>query len=404
MGYFNYFIKCIIRNIAYRLCKPKVLLTVLFSVAILFILHTTGYCTEWSQGEIEQCLNGLADVTSNQGVIISQLSSMGQDVSSLERSLYYIQLDIGELLSNSDNIMDRVGTIMQKVDEINTNIINIYNTLEKNQQELITELQTGNQKLLDELQQLRDALVGSESTTILPEYIGNQPVVLNGTTYNGMVRYKIPMEYKYTYKIKVTYKNTSNAEKGICYLFYDKNITQPINDSNVFFRYIGNIIPGQDTVFNITTTDYTKPYLYLWYADYFTDIQVTASIEGLTDTMNQNNQLQQENNALQQQQNQLQQEQNNLIKDDNVNTDGFEFATNNTDNPTEEGFNTLFTSIYNAFCNTSSAPLTITLPYVNETFTIHPNLVSNAMQKMRIRSCGNVDTVFLLLWCLSIYI
>ena len=47
MGYFNYFIKCIIRNITYKLCKPKVFITVLLCVIILlFCFKNYGYCTE----------------------------------------------------------------------------------------------------------------------------------------------------------------------------------------------------------------------------------------------------------------------------------------------------------------------------------------------------------------------
>lgn len=69
------------------------------------------------------------------------------------------------------------------------------------------------------------------------------------------------------------------------------------------------------------------------------------------------------------------------IKNDNVNTGDFQFATNDTQDPTTDGFNTLFTAVYNAFCSTSSKPLTVTLPYINQTFTIQPNLVSNAMEK-----------------------
>ena len=144
------------------------------------------------------------------------------------------------------------------------------------------------------------------------------------------------------------------------------------------------------------------------YGNYFQSVKVTASIEGVVDVIDRTNQEInsgiQQGNQLQQEQNQLQQEQNDFLKDDNVNTDNFEFATNDTNNPTEEGFNSLFTSIYNAFCNTSSTPLTITLPYVNKTFTIQPNLVSNAMQKMRFRCCINVNSIILLLWCLSFYI
>lgn len=72
---------------------------------------------------------------------------------------------------------------------------------------------------------------------------------------------------------------------------------------------------------------------------------------------------------------------NSSIKDDNVDTDNLGFATDDTVNPTSEGFDTLFNTVYNAFCTTSSEPLVITLPFVDKTFTIQPNVVSSGMQK-----------------------
>ena len=47
MGYFNYFIKCVIRNITYRLCKPKILLFILlFVVLFVFFFNTFSFATE----------------------------------------------------------------------------------------------------------------------------------------------------------------------------------------------------------------------------------------------------------------------------------------------------------------------------------------------------------------------
>ena len=190
-----------------------------------------------------------------------------------------------------------------------------------------------------------------------------------------------------TSTIYYTYDNILAGNKA--YLYYlgiysasSANFTiTPIRNGKITF-----LMHNPGAFYNANSTD-------LWTISKVS----SSSLSSIGSNISQGNQLQQE-------QNQLQQEQNDLIKDDSVNTDGFEFATNDTNNPTEEGFNTLFTSIYNAFCNTSSAPLTITLPYVNETFTIQPNLVSNAMQKMRFGRCCNVNSILLLLLCLSFYI
>lgn len=383
MGYFNYFIKCIIRNIAYKICKPKVFFTIILALAILFGLKHFGYCA-LDDTDYEMISDGFATITANQGTIISQLSSMGVNVGDIESQLNTIKSMINDINDDTTNIANRVASIMTKIDTLNANIINIYNTLETNQQELITELQTENQKVLEELQQLRDALVGSEATSVSSQNMGSLQVNLNGSKLSNIRKIYIPMEYGYTYNISVTYTNPTSSELTVHYFFY-KNV----NDNSVLIpvrgRELGRIPANSTSTFTISSRDYLNSYLYMSLSGYYQGISVTASIEGVVDVIDRTNQEIntgiQEGNQLQEESNQLQQEQNEFLKDDDVNTEGFEFATNDTNNPTEEGFNTLFTSIYNAFCNTSSAPLTITLPYVNETFTIQPNLVSNAMQK-----------------------
>lgn len=72
---------------------------------------------------------------------------------------------------------------------------------------------------------------------------------------------------------------------------------------------------------------------------------------------------------------------NTTITDDNVNTDGLQFATDNTTNPTSDGFNTFFNTVYNAFCKTSSEPLSFTLPYINKSVTLNPDIVSDGMKQ-----------------------
>lgn len=379
MDYFNYFIKCIIRNISYRLCKPKVLLTVLLSVSILFGLKHFGYCA-WDEGDIYACLEGFSVITNNQGVMISQLATLGADVRDIETKLDTVNTTLSNISTDTNNIAEKLYYISQDIEDINTNILNIYNSLEKNQQELISELQTENQKVLDELQQLRDALVGSEATPISSTKLGSVSVNVGGTNYSGISVIEIPMEYGYTYTINLTYKNTSSKDQGVLYMFYDKYINNTSEVINSKFKWANHIYANSTTNIKITTRDYQNKYLYLFWDQYLTDVKVTASIEGVVDVIDRTNQ---EINTGIQEGNQLQQEQNNILTNDEVNTDGLQFAQDNTNNPTSEGFDTLFMTIYNAFCNSTSSPLTVNLPFVNQTFTISPNLVSQGMQKMR---------------------
>ena len=257
MGYFNYFIKCIIRNLAYRMCKPKVFCTVLLSVAILFGLKHFGFCSDWTDGDIEEIHSS---ITNNQGVIISQLSALGIDVSDLEKQLQEINTDLDRL----KNIETYSEWTVSNLEALNTKI-------------------------------------------------GSLAIQIDAIA-----------------------KSNSNIET---YANWQLQVLESIN--NKLDTITNSILQKQDAL--------------------------KAEVEL--------------GNQLQEQNNQIQQEQNDLIKDDNVNSDGFQFATDDTENPTTDGFNTLFTSVYNAFCNTSSAPLTITLPFVDQTFSISPNLVSDAMQK-----------------------
>lgn len=396
MGYFNYFIKCIIRNIAYRLCKPKVLLTVLLSVIVLFGLKHYGFCA-LSDGDYEMIANGFAVITNNQGVVISQLSSMGVDVRDVENNLNSIKSQLSSIQENQVDAQVLLNRLITDVENLNTTLI-----------EMAEQQNIYYKDVTEDLQVIRESLLGTESKNVAFQQMGLVNNINAGSVHSSLLKVYIPMEYKYTYTVKVTYKNPSTSNIQLQYMFDSKNLVDG-NSTSSRFSSLGSIGAGTITKeFVITTRDYKKPYLYLFYGFYVTDVTVEASIEGLVDVIDRTNQEIntgiQEGNQLQQEQNQLQQEQNNFLKDDNVNTESFEFATDDTVNPTSDGFNTLFTSIYNAFCNTSSAPLTITLPYVNETFTIKPNLVSNAMQKMRIGSCSNFDSIILLLWCLSFYI
>lgn len=377
MGYFNYFIKCIIRNIAYRLCKPKVLLTVLLALAILFGLKHFGYCA-FDDTDYEMIADGFATITQNQGVVISQLSSIGVDVSDLENSLLQIKSALSSIQGNQATIATQLNNIYNKIDTLNTNILNIYNRLDTNQKELLKELEKQNNSVVSALEDIKNILQGDESlqkasVSFVDNLLVNNAGLVSSNDSNGIYYF----EYNPNFRYNITFVSTNPANTS-----YNSYITGsnsiPLNGlSTSLIRTV--TVPGNSSPVYQINSGYNYKYIFIRVINNVTvsvdSIEGNVGFNGVQDSINQGNQLQHE-------QNQLQQEQNDLIKDDNVNTDNFEFATNDTNNPTEDGFNTLFTSIYNAFCNTSSAPLTITLPYVNQTFTIQPNLVSNAMQKM----------------------
>lgn len=374
MGYFNYFIKCIIRNIAYKLCKPKVFFTVLLAVMILFGLKHFGYCA-LDDLDYEMISDGFATITANQGTIISQLSSIGVDVSELETQLNSIKNELVNISAYTNLTNAHLMDIVSKINTLNTNITNIYNKLEENQQELIQELEKNNNSVVSALEEIKNILQGDEViSSVSINKLNGLTVDSSGKVVVDSTRfiYYFPYDSSLKYNISVVNNNTG----GFGFTVYGTN-TIPTSGSSATTLYT-TVVNANSSYSYQLNSGYNYKYIILrgLQNTIYTIESVEGSVgfDGVQDSINQGNQLQQE-------QNQLQQEQNDILTDDNVNTDGLEFATDDTANPTSDGFNTLFTSIYNAFCNTSSAPLTVTLPYVNETFTIQPNLVSNAMQK-----------------------
>lgn len=72
---------------------------------------------------------------------------------------------------------------------------------------------------------------------------------------------------------------------------------------------------------------------------------------------------------------------NDSINNDNIEDSSINMVEDSSENPTDTGFDSIFTTIYNAFCNTSASPLVINIPYIDESFTIHPNMLSSSLKK-----------------------
>ena len=85
MNYFNYAIKCVIRNIIYKLMKPKVFIPILFGILCTFLLANFTSVFGWE---------GNDTYTDKNSTIIMQYDSINQDL--LNRIKYFS--------GNSDNI------------------------------------------------------------------------------------------------------------------------------------------------------------------------------------------------------------------------------------------------------------------------------------------------------------
>lgn len=402
MGYFNYFIKCIIRNIAYKLCKPKVFCTIILSVAILLILHSTGYCADWTDGEIEACLDGLSTITSNQGTIISQLSSMGVNVSDIENELRNINQDI-ETIKTSLNTIDasilgvknRLDTVITRLETVNTNISNIYNKLDTNQKELLNKLDLNNEKVLTELEEIKNILVGSSEETTelflkqdnsyyyLPNPNGSSVVTKVYSSNPGNGRNLVGSHFKhfsndtdfifekgYTYTVTLQIQNAYSGG-GRFYYTYD-NISV---GNEIKVNYLGTftqssfsftITPVRDGVISLLAENFGP----FWkeQAHYTISKVPNGSLSSIGDNLNNVNDSINQGN-------QLQQEQNDFLKqetsDDDVSVDGFNSVDSN--DITSDGLSGVFTNIYNSINSWSSKDINLPIPYTNKSITIPAN-------------------------------
>lgn len=188
-------------------------MTVLLSVCILFGLKHFGYCADWTDGEIEACLDGLATVTANQGTIISQLSSMGVNVGDIENEIVEINNTISGLSSTTSNISDKLTALTNKVENLSVQVNNIILTMEENNEELKNTFIQENNKTVEKLTQIYDYLYGfsTESkgsySNINGEINPNGNISSSSWIKTGYTSYNP----KYRYKITFTYNNTSGG-------------------------------------------------------------------------------------------------------------------------------------------------------------------------------------------------
>lgn len=384
MVYFNYFIKCIIRKISNKLCKPKVFLTVLLSILILFVLHSKGYCA-WSDGEVEACLDGLSTITNNQGVIISQLSSMGVDVRDVVNNLNNIKSIINNIKVDTNLTVEKLNSLLNKVDSLN-------NTLTQ----MAEQHNIYYQNVTNELNDIKKILTGSneESTDISFEqdnsfWLSPNPLgsSMSSTVYNsnpgdgrffeachfrfGTTDTDYQFEKGYTYTISIEQILTANNGYGRFYYTYDNLVT----GNEIYCYYLGNFsqnnfsftfTPTKDGVITFFTENFSP----FWFGmvRYNINKVPNGSLSSIGDNLNNvNNSISQGN--------QLQQEQNDFLKNDNVSVDSSSLPSDSSQDITEDGFNSIFQQIYNTFTGGAAQDVVITIPFTNKSFTINANTV-----------------------------
>lgn len=390
MGYFNYFIKCIIRKFVNILFSTKGMIIIFIIIFFLYLFCGVSRA-EWTDTQIEQSTElfesiaemtyrtyqQLLDVTSQLDNLIVNTGWISNDVVTIRNTLGDINVQLDSLLTNDANFLTKLDGIVSQLEIVSTEITNIYNKLDENQQELLTELEEDNQAILEELNMIRDSINGSEEE--LTTFIDNGVISSDSTinTYEKLRSISLNYENRYSYTIKLYYNNPYNYDMNVRYHVSD-NI---INSGYSMFSYRDkftqiDLIPvgysEYSVTFNVPSTN--PKYIYFTYGNNITKIEVYRSIKGIVESLNQSNDLQQ-------QQNQLQQEQNNFLQqgasDSDVSVDGF----NNVDSNdiTSSGLNGVFNSIYSSISSWTSKDMNLPIPYTNKSIVIPANYTENML-------------------------
>ena len=361
-------------------CSKKIIF-VLFSVFFMLFVFSTTVRAEWDANDIAEILNSIATVTGNQGVIISQLQSMGVDVTDCEIMLNRVNDTLKTIKTDTSNINNNITTMLSAINSINNSISNIYNKLDSNQKQLIDTLKSNNDLIQSQLNDLKNLLIGGETETqnvnIKPFSFGNLTPSLSGSGTYRLTSSPINVGYTtfvYTFEKGYTYDfvRTSGTHSGSSRILGTMdNVIAGGNSFYLTFLYDGSIdnatfsfTPKKSGTLTIVVNNPTAVS-----GSVFTITKkASGSLSNINNTISQGNQLQQ-------QQNQLQQQQNDFLKNDNVSSDGSNLPSDNTQDITEDGFNSIFNKIYAAFTSNSSNNLIVTIPFTNKSFTISADTV-----------------------------
>ena len=345
MGYFNYFIKCIIRNISYKLCKPKVFLTVLLCVIILFFcFRNYGFCAD-SVVEVENT------VTTNPTDYDSS------------NDVYY---------------------------QYDNQFLTLRNLQEQSQIGFINKMYI---------------LFGNSGSQANAKYVTS--LIMNDLLYAGSgTRYPIVIETNDGFKIGTYSKSDISPLNGHYGYFYPyQNYVGAVHFENVsysnctvswrYMTYNNSLYPVDGVV---EAAEYPSAFYNVYvdnWIDMFIDFGLINSSEdqdiidklneiissnessNIKDAIDQGNQLQQENN-------QIQQEQNDFLKqessDNDVSIDSFNSVDSN--DITSSGLTGIFNSIYNSISSWNSKDINLPIPFTNKSINIQANYTSNMLNKV----------------------
>ena len=72
-------------------------------------------------------------------------------------------------------------------------------------------------------------------------------------------------------------------------------------------------------------------------------------------------------------------EQTDYLEDDTINNNSIYLPQDNTNDITQNGLNTIFTNIYNAFCTGQAQDIVFPIPFTNKNITLQANYIRNML-------------------------
>ena len=341
MGYFNYFIKCVIRNITYRLCKPKTLLFLLaFAIIISFCSSSFAATpvdpTEW-----------------NTNVLGAE---------------------------QHDNIYDTLRNI--QIDYQNQFITKVYALYALNP----TAWKANIQYIFNDF-----TYSGSGQRGILVTFNSG---VFYVSTYSYAEVYKDTSNSTYSFS-NITFDSTSLDTATVSRRYLTSN--------NAFYGVSGEVTSQTEpsAFFFVLSERWIDLFIDLGIVTPDTDAEILSKLQELINKSNSSNtELKdaiEQGNDLQQEQNQIQQEQNDFLKQDTTDSDVSIDSFNSVDSNdiTSSGLTGIFNTIYNSISSWSSKDIVLPVPFTNKSIRIQANYTNNMLNSVGGQTLINiVSTIY----------
>lgn len=318
MGYFNYFIKCIIKNVSYHICKPRNVIIII--CIIFFVLRFASFSFA-----VEEVISNPTD------------QSNPQEPNNSKAFQY-------------DNQFNHLYTMQNSLQE--RFIANLYANKDNN----------GFQNLVSAIFNETKNFGLSDKVLYVTYGTGNTEFVIY-YTYSHILSVSVSDTYVYDLD-NYCYKNLP-VSGGTFTQIGSISVQNNLASANVHFQDLNMSVPYAClNVFNEKFIDLFKYYGLI-------DNDTISELQALTSRAEQTNNSLNNINSTMQQQNQLQQAQNNFLQNSDVNVGAGDLPNNSTTDITSSGFDNIFNLLYNTFTSSASTDLVLPLPFVNKSITIN---------------------------------